>query len=148
MRPELATNEPARGYNSGQSPGTKLALVPPIRMSINALPEGTEANRSVPPVVDADPDIPDTAFRDAIPKLPQGEELFMRGFAAVAWLYGLYWIVWRWTSSLNPDALIFSIALIVAETYGLINSFFLIATVWKLNYRESPHTPKGLQGAR
>src|SRR3982074_3133662 len=134
----VATNAPPGGYNSGLSPGTNLALATSIRMPINAVPETIEPNRSVPPVLEADPDIPDTAFCDAIPKLPQGEELFMRGFAAVAWLYGLYWIVWRWTSSLNPDALIFSIALIVAETYGLINSFFLIATVWKLKYRESP----------
>jgi cellulose synthase (UDP-forming) len=88
--------------------------------------------------------IPDTAFRDAIPKLPRGEEMFTRGFAAIALLYGLYWIIWRWTSSLNSHALIFSIVLIVAETYGLINSFFLIATVWKLTYREPPPTPNGL----
>ena len=92
----------------------------------------------------ADPDIPNTAFRDAIPKLPRGEEMFTRGFAAIALVYGLYWIIWRWTSSLNSDALIFSIVLIVAETYGLINSFFLIATVWKLTYREPPPTPNGL----
>ena len=66
-------------------------------------------SHSPAPSVDADPEIPDTAFRDAIPRLPRGEELFTRGFAALAWLYGLYWIIWRWTSSLNADALIFSI---------------------------------------
>src|SRR5437868_11034608 len=88
--------------------------------------------------------IPDTAFRDAIPRLPRGQELFTRGFAAVAWLYGLYWVTWRWAFSLNMRAPIFSILLIVAETYGLINSFFLIATVWRLRYREAPPTPVGL----
>src|SRR6267378_2749404 len=91
-----------------------------------------------------DVEIPDTAFRDAIPRLSTGEELFTRVFAVIAMLYGLYWIVWRWSSSLNPHALIFSIVLIVAETYGWINSFFLIATVWKLKYRESPPAPMGL----
>ena len=96
------------------------------------------------PNLAADPAIPDTAFRDAIPKLPRGEELFTRGFAAIALLYGLYWIIWRWTSSLNSNALVFSIVLIVAETYGLLNSFFLIATVWKLTYREAPPAPSGL----
>ncbi|HUQ98378.1 MAG TPA: glycosyltransferase [Gemmatimonadaceae bacterium] len=99
---------------------------------------------SLTPVIDADAAIPDTAFRDAIPKLGRGEEIFMRAFATVAWLYGLYWVIWRWTYSLNPDSLIFSVVLIVAETYGLFNSFMLIATVWKLNYRESPPTPNGL----
>ncbi len=90
-------------------------------------------------------EIPDTAFRDAIPRLSRGEELITRIFAVVAWLYGLYWITWRWSSSLNHNALIFSIVLIVAETYGLINSFFLIATVWKLKYRDSPPAPKALK---
>src|SRR6202165_202745 len=89
-------------------------------------------------------EIPDTAFRDAIPKLPRGEELITRVFAVIPWLYGLYWISWRWGSSLNHNALVFSIVLIVAETYGLINSFFLIATVWKLKYRDAPPTPRGL----
>ena len=112
-------------------------------MSMKAVLGVAEPEASAPNLV-ADPDIPNTAFRDAIPKLPRGEELFTRGFAAIALLYGLYWIIWRWTSSLNSDALIFSIVLIVAETYGLINSFFLIATVWKLTYREPPPTPNGL----
>jgi len=112
-------------------------------MPTNAFPEAAEPERPAAGR-NADAEIPDTAFRDAIPKLPRGEELFMRGFAAIAWLYGLYWITWRWSSSLNPNAMIFSIVLIVAETYGLINSFFLIATVWKLNYRNAPPAPKGL----
>ncbi len=103
-----------------------------------AAPERSPSN------LDVDPEIPDTAFRDAVPKLPRGEELFTRGFAAIAWLYGLYWIIWRWGASLNHDALIFSIALIVAETYGLFNSFLMIATVWKLNYRDPPPAPKDL----
>lgn len=92
-----------------------------------------------------DVEIPDTAFRDAIPRLSAGEELFTRIFAVIAMLYGVYWIVWRWTSSLNPHAIIFSIVLIVAETYGLINSLFMIATVWKLKYRDPPAAPKGLK---
>src|SRR2546423_7227701 len=94
--------------------------------------------------VAVEPDIPETAFRDAIPRLPRGQEIFTRAFAAVAWLYGLYWIIWRWTYSLNMRSPIFSILLIVAETYGLINSFFLIATVWRLKYRDSPPAPEGL----
>jgi len=89
-------------------------------------------------------EIPDTAFRDAIPKMARSEEWITRIFAVIAWLYGLYWISWRWSSSLNHNALVFSIVLIVAETYGLINSFLLIATVWKLKYRDSPPAPKNL----
>jgi cellulose synthase (UDP-forming) len=112
-------------------------------MTTNGLMHPAEPAGAVTPLDNVE--IPDTAFRDAIPKLPRGEELITRVFAVIAWLYGLYWISWRWGSSLNHNALVFSIVLIVAETYGLINSFFLIATVWKLKYRDSPPTPKGLQ---
>src|ERR1700693_3177142 len=101
--------------------------------------------QSVGAVTVLDVDIPDTAFRDAIPRLSAGEELFTRIFAVIAMLYGVYWIAWRWSSSLNPHAIIFSIVLIVAETYGLINSLFMIATVWKLKYRDPPPAPKGLK---
>src|SRR6476620_4751069 len=113
-------------------------------MSMKAVLGLAEPEASAPNLA-ANPDIPDTAFRDAIPKLPRGEEMFTRGIAAIALLYGLYWIIWRWTSSLNSDALIFSLVLIVAETYGLINSFFLIATVWRLKYRTPPPAPRGLK---
>src|SRR3954463_451735 len=92
----------------------------------------------------SEPAAPDTAFRDAIPRQPRGQEIFTRAFAAIAWLYGAYWIVWRWGFSLNPHAIVFSIVLVVAETYGLINSFFLIATVWRLKYRTAPPAPKGV----
>ena len=113
-------------------------------MTTNAQMQPAEPVGAVTPL-DAEIEIPDTAFRDAIPRLSRGEELITRIFAVVAWLYGLYWITWRWSSSLNHNALIFSIVLIVAETYGLINSFFLIATVWKLKYRDSPPAPKALK---
>ena len=111
-------------------------------MPTQAVPN-TVPDRPVPDL-HADPQIPDTVFRDAIPKLPRGEEYFMRGFAAIALAYGVYWIIWRWSYSLNPNALIFSVLLIVAETYGLFNSFLMVATVWKLNYRDPPPAPKGL----
>jgi cellulose synthase (UDP-forming) len=112
-------------------------------MTTNGLIQPVEPAGAVTPLDNVE--IPDTAFRDAIPKLPRGEEMITRVFAVIAWLYGLYWISWRWSSSLNPHAIVFSIVLIVAETYGLINSFFLIATVWKLKYRDAPPSPRGLK---
>src|ERR1700694_2488148 len=112
-------------------------------MTTNAPLQAAETVGAVPGLDDVE--IPDTGFRDAIPRLSAGEELFTRMFAVIAMLYGLYWIVWRWSSSLNPQALIFSIVLIVAETYGFINSVFPIPPVWKLNYRDQPPAPKGLK---
>jgi len=137
LRPLLATSPS----------GMDLALRLSIRMATDAVMEPVEPQGAAGAALalNADHEIPETAFRDAIPKLPRGQELFTRAFAAIAWLYGLYWIIWRWGYSLNPHALIFSIVLIVAETYGLINSFFLIATVWRLKYRDPPPAPKGLK---
>jgi cellulose synthase (UDP-forming) len=115
-------------------------------MSSNVVVEpeiSVEENR--PLVTDGDVETVDDASRDAIPRLPRGQEIFTRAFAAIAWLYGLYWIIWRWGFSLNPHAIIFSVVLVVAETYGLINSFFLIATVWRLKYRTPPPAPPGLR---
>ena len=111
-------------------------------MTTNGLVQPAEPVGAVTPLDNLE--IPDTAFRDAIPKMAPSEEWITRIFAVIAWLYGLYWISWRWSSSLNHNALVFSIVLIVAETYGLINSFLLIATVWKLKYRDSPPAPKNL----
>src|SRR4030081_2429666 len=107
-------------------------------MTTNGIVQPAESAGAVTPLDNVE--IPDTAFRDAIPKLPRGEELITRVFAVIAWLYGLYWISWRWGSSLNHNALVFSIILIVAETYGLINSFFLIATGGKLKLSHRPPT--------
>src|SRR5256885_3011974 len=125
----------SRGHKSRATMGHLMAMNVPTQPieSVGAVPGLDEV------------EIPDTAFRDAIPRLSAGEELFTRVFAVIAMLYGLYWLVWRWSSSLNPHALIFSIVLIVAETYGWINSLFMIATVWKLKYRDPPPAPKGLQ---
>src|SRR3954471_5128654 len=125
--------------------GTKLALRQTTRMPTNSVMQPAESLTTPGPgLVPSEPATPDTAFRDAIPRQPRGQEIFTRAFAAIAWLYGAYWIVWRWGFSLNPHAIVFSIVLVVAETYGLINSFFLIATVWRLKYRDPPPAPAGL----
>jgi hypothetical protein len=68
----------------------------PTKAVLDAAAPGRSASN-----LDIDPEIPDTAFRDAVPKLPRGEELFTRGFAAIAWLYGLYWVIWRWGASIT-----------------------------------------------
>ena len=66
-------------------------------MTTNAvMPSVEPIARTDAPQKLSEPDVPDTAFRDAIPKLPRGQEIFTRAFAAIAWVYGLYWIIWRW----------------------------------------------------
>src|SRR5947209_10301711 len=145
MLRQVATSEPLTPLSPNFFYGIKLALLLWSRMPSNVVIEPVPVERDLsPPLIGSELEIPDNAFHDAIPQLPRGQELFTRAFAAIAWLYGLYWIIWRWGWSLNPHAMIFSIVLVVAETYGLINSFFLIATVWRLKYRTPPPAPAGL----
>ncbi|MFN2564588.1 MAG: glycosyltransferase [Gemmatimonadaceae bacterium] len=80
----------------------------------------------------------------AIPRQSETKERVTRVVACVAWLYGLYWITWRWTETLNWDAPIFSILLVSAETWGLLTTAALIFTVWRLNHRTPPPAPPGL----
>ncbi|HWL41154.1 MAG TPA: glycosyltransferase, partial [Gemmatimonadaceae bacterium] len=87
----------------------------------------------------------DQSFRDAIPRLPKAEEYFTRGFALFTLLYSSYWLYWRWTSTLNPDAMAFSLALALADTMGVVNFAILVVTCWKLTYHQPPPAPRGLK---
>ena len=80
----------------------------------------------------------------AIPRQSEARERLTRVVACVAWLYGLYWITWRWTETLNWNSPIFSILLVSAETWGLITTAALIFTVWRLRHRTPPPAPPGL----
>ncbi|MDB4916234.1 MAG: glycosyl transferase 2 family protein [Gemmatimonadetes bacterium] len=79
-----------------------------------------------------------------IPRLPRSQELAIRGIALGAYGYGVYWIIWRWHSSLNWEHPAFSLVLVLAETFGLISMAFFIFTAWRLEHREPPPCPDGL----
>jgi cellulose synthase (UDP-forming) len=79
-----------------------------------------------------------------IPKLPRGQELAIRAIALLAYAYGVYWIYWRWTSSLNWQNPTFSLVLVIAETFGLLSMAAFIFTAWRLVHREPPPAPPGL----
>lgn len=81
---------------------------------------------------------------NTIPRLPRSQELAIRGIALCAYAYGVYWIAWRWRSSLNWEHPAFSLILVIAETYGLISMAAFIFTAWRLAHRESLPAPAGL----
>jgi cellulose synthase (UDP-forming) len=58
--------------------------------------------------------------------------------------YTTLYIAWRWLFTLNPDAMMFSVALALAETYGLVTAFFMTYTTWNLKKRVAPPAPRGL----
>ncbi len=104
--------------------------------NVESTPHGSEPAEGAPV---------DESFRDAIPRLPKAEEYFTRAFAVFTLFYSTYWLVWRWTSTLNPDAMVFSVALAVADTMGVVNFFILVFTCWKLTYHQPPPAPRGLK---
>ncbi|HMC54844.1 MAG TPA: glycosyltransferase [Gemmatimonadaceae bacterium] len=71
------------------------------------------------------------------------QEFAIRLVAAVSLAYALYWIGWRWTSTLNWGAAWFALALVLAETYRVLNATLLTLTCWKLTDNEPPAAPPG-----
>ena len=85
-----------------------------------------------------------TPSASTIPVLPRAQELTIRALALGAYVYGVYWIVWRWTNTLNWKHPSFSLVLVLAETFGLISMAFFIFTAWRLVNRQPPPAPEGL----
>ena len=69
----------------------------------------------------------------------------MRAVAVLAYLYAIYWIYWRWTSTINWEHPAFSLVLLIAESFGIISMAFFFFTVWRLERREPPPAPAGLK---
>ncbi len=97
---------------------------------------------------EAEPAIPLVAARAAtrysVPDLPGWQEWIVRAVAVVMLAYGVYYISWRWTATLNPGALWFSIPLALAETWGLLTAFIMVHSVWRLKHRTPIAPPPGL----
>ena len=62
----------------------------------------------------------------------------VKAFAVIAVLYGGYWILWRWTNTMNtrPDAIVPSVILLLAETWAYIGLCFFVLLTWRLTNRE------------
>ncbi|MEB8432175.1 cellulose synthase catalytic subunit [Cocleimonas sp. KMM 6892] len=68
------------------------------------------------------------------PPLPHNEwrELLWQYFAVIALVVGAWYITWRWTSSLNYDALWYAIPLVIAETGAYIGLILFTFNLWKV----------------
>jgi cellulose synthase (UDP-forming) len=81
---------------------------------------------------------------NAVPRLPAWQEHLVRAMAVVTLSYWTYYIVWRWTSTLNTQALWFSVPLALAETWGLLTAFVMAHSVWRLRHRTPAAPPPGM----
>ncbi len=70
------------------------------------------------------------------PAMPAGtgriREFVFQALAALALALGAWYLAWRWTSSLNPEALGFSIAIASAETLAYVASVLFFLSIWRL----------------
>ncbi|MGQ0815328.1 MAG: glycosyltransferase [Gemmatimonadota bacterium] len=81
-------------------------------------------------------------LRDLEPITPTQEKV-IRSLAIVSLIFGAYWLFWRWTETLNPANMIFSVLLVSAETWGWIGSAFFLMHAWKVRDREPPVAAPG-----
>src|SRR6266849_642195 len=66
-----------------------------------------------------------------------------RSVALIALFYAIYYLWWRASSSLNLDALWFSLPLLLAELHGAINSTLFLFMTWDLKPVPHPTAPGG-----
>jgi cellulose synthase (UDP-forming) len=67
------------------------------------------------------------------PPLPYSvaRELLWQFLATIALVVGAWYIWWRWTGSLNTDAMWFAVPLVVAETCAFIGMVLFVFNLWK-----------------
>ena len=80
------------------------------------------------------------------PPLPHSptRELLWQYLAVVNLTLGLWYIYWRWTSSLNMEALWYAIPLVVAETGAYIGLCFFTFNLWKVKDTPKQEPPSHL----
>ena len=75
--------------------------------------------------------------------LTVGQERVVRALALASLAYGAYWLWWRWTQTLNPEAMVFSVLLVSAETWGWVSAGLFLFGTWRLPKREVRPAPPG-----
>ncbi len=70
-------------------------------------------------------------------------EWLRRSIAVIAIAVTVYYLYWRVTETFNPNAIVFSWALYIAEFFGFITTSLFYFTVWKPVKRTSPPPLKG-----
>ncbi len=75
-------------------------------------------------------------YEDRKPEPPlannEWRELLWQYFAVIALVVGAWYIIWRWTSSLNYDALWYAVPLVIAETGAYIGLILFTFNLWKV----------------
>ncbi|KQB97993.1 cellulose synthase [Loktanella sp. 1ANDIMAR09] len=74
-------------------------------------------------------------FEDRTPEPPlpysAPRELLWQALATIALVVGAWYIWWRWTASLNTEAMWFAVPLAIAETCAYIGMILFVFNLWK-----------------
>ena len=63
--------------------------------------------------------------------------------AVLTGIYILYYIWWRFANTINEEAFIFSIILLIAEVQGVINFFLFAMMTWNVSNKAPPGSLDG-----
>ncbi len=91
--------------------------MPPLRDASRRDPQGPALTDSVPPA---------PAVRGRV------RAFLFQALATCALALGAWYLAWRWTASLNPGALAFSIAVACAETLAYVGAALFFLSIWRL----------------
>jgi cellulose synthase (UDP-forming) len=80
-----------------------------------------------------------------IKEMPPWHEQLIHIVAVAALVYGAYWVLWRWSNTLNPDPrhVVASVVLLVAETWAYLNMCAFVFITWRLPDRNPGPAPAG-----
>lgn len=74
-------------------------------------------------------------FEDRVPEDPLPYSVFKESLwqflATISLVVGGWYICWRWTESLNPEAMWFAVPLVLAETLAYIGMLLFVFNLWK-----------------
>jgi cellulose synthase/poly-beta-1,6-N-acetylglucosamine synthase-like glycosyltransferase len=91
-------------------------------------------------------DLPTAAQEARRPPAPvpfnAGREFLYQALATAALATGAWYIHWRWTRSLNPDALWIAVPLVLAETLAFFGSVLFFLSIWRTRDTEPSPPPR------
>lgn len=88
-------------------------------------------------------------YNHRLPQSPQKQPEWMQNlfqfFAIITLMLGVWYLHFRWTQSLNMEALWFAIPLAFAETMMFIGTIFVVLNFWKIKDTPQQQAPLTLQ---
>ncbi|CAA6805849.1 MAG: Cellulose synthase (UDP-forming), partial [uncultured Sulfurovum sp.] len=79
---------------------------------------------------------------EAPQKVSENMQFLFQFFGVLTLMFGVWYLHYRWTGSLNPNALWFAIPLAFAETMMFIGTILVVINFWRVNDTSKKEAPK------